>query len=411
MELLSAFCISLASFFFILLRMTYLCCGFYFFFRLCLNIFFFPLFFSLTRLREKIHIMSDAALALCGVLSGCQANVFLLELIIMQSPHTLYAMTFAQYVVVTILALPLVIDFADSSRSRGWFSLRLRPMRIRMPHKIILATASWLMAVGSNLVFGFYISVPLHATFRSSSLLLNMLAGHLFLGKRYTFPQVLCATAISGGLIALAIEKSQKVRSTEAGNARQALEENMWWFLGLTVLACTTVLSTGLGIFQEYIYAVARRKEEEVKTSDMAPTLLSSPPPMWAEALFFSHFISIPLFLLQPQRLLKEFTSISQSNYIHFALNAFSQYVCITGVYVLNDKTSAFTLILTLTLRKLCTFALSVAYFGHYRHFTMVEWVAMITALAAGAMYPLLPKFHASSAVRLTAAESKGKKL
>ncbi|RNF07460.1 putative protein kinase [Trypanosoma rangeli] len=357
--------------------------------------------------------MSDAALALCGVLSGCQANVFLLELIIMQSPHTLYAMTFAQYVVVTLLALPLVIDFADLSRSRGWFSLRLRPMRIRMRHKFILATASWLMAVGSNMVFGFYISVPLHATFRSSSLLLNMLAGHFFLEKRYTFPQVLCATAISGGLIALAIEKSQKVRSTEADSARQISEENIWWFLGLTVLAFTTVLSTGLGIFQEYMYKMARRKGEDAKMSEVAPTLLPSPPPppMWAEALFFSHFISLPLFLLQPQRLFREFTSISQSNYIYFALNAFSQYVCITGVYVLNDKTSAFTLILTLTLRKLCTFALSVAYFGHYRHFTMVEWVAMVTALAAGAMYPLLPKFHAPSAVRLTAAQSKAKEL
>ncbi|RNF22235.1 putative protein kinase [Trypanosoma conorhini] len=359
--------------------------------------------------------MSDAVLALCCVLGGCQANVFLLELIILQSPNTLYAMTFAQYVVVTILAFPLVANFADSSQSRGLLSLRLRPTRIRTAHKVILATASWLMAVSSNLVFGFYISVPLHATFRSSSLLLNMLAGYFFLEKRYTFPQVLCATAISGGLIALAIEKSQKVRSTEAGNAPQTTEEELWWFLGLAVLAGTTAFSTGLGIFQEYMYAVARRREEETKAREAERNLSlpqqPPPPPMWAEALFFSHAISLPLFLLQPQRLFLEFASISSGNYMHFVLNALSQYVCITGVYVLNDKTSAFTLILTLTLRKLCTFALSVVYFGHYRYFTAVEWVAMVTALAAGAMYPLLPKSRAPSAVPPAPAGGKRKEL
>ncbi|PWV21348.1 hypothetical protein C3747_2g696 [Trypanosoma cruzi] len=124
---------------------------------------------------------------------------------------------------------------------------------------------------------------------------------------------------------------------------------------------------------------------------------------------FFSHIISIPLFFLQPGRLFREFASISSDSYIHFALNALTQYVCITGVYILNDKTSAFTLILTLTLRKLCTFSLSVAYFGHYRHFTTMEWVAMVTALAAGALYPLLPKAHPPSNLCVTPTE-KGSK-
>ncbi|EAN84288.1 hypothetical protein, conserved [Trypanosoma cruzi] len=341
--------------------------------------------------------MSKRPLAICGVLGGCQANVFLLKLIIVRSPNTLYAMTFVQYVVVSLLSIFLVSNFFDSSRGGGWLRIRLRPMRILTSHKLILASSSWLMSVSSNLVFGLYISVPLHATFRSSSLLLNMLAGYFFLEKRYTRSQVLCATAISGGLIALAMEKSRKVQNLNAENGMKTSEGNLWWFLGLTVLACTTAFSTGLGIFQEYMYAAARRREEETKKRGESVQSSLSPPPMWAEALFFSHIISIPLFFLQSGRLFREFASISSDSYMHFALNALTQYVCITGVYILNDKTSAFTLILTLTLRKLCTFSLSVAYFGHYRHFTMMEWVAMVTALAAGALYPLLPKAHPPS--------------
>ncbi|KEG14178.1 putative protein kinase [Trypanosoma grayi] len=362
--------------------------------------------------------MADSALALCGVFCGCQANVFLLELIAVKSSNIFYALTFAQYVVVALLSLPLVCVFTAAPHGRGWRPPRLRPMRLLMSHKVLLAVSAWVMSVSSNLVFGLYISVPLHATFRSSSLLLNMLAGYFFLEKRYTALQVLCAVTLSGGLVVLTVEKSWKLQDIDAAKGQSTPDEYFWWACGVVVLALSTAFSTGLGIFQEHMYEVARHHEEAEQkkekltmsssSSATARAATVSPPPMWAEALFFSHLLAIPLFFLQPFRLLREFASISPESYTNFFLNTVTQYVCVAGVYVLNDKTSAFTLILTLTLRKLGTFVLSVVYFGHYRHFSGLEWGAMMAALAAGTVYPLLPKNQAvTSAIRRTAKHDK----
>ncbi|KAH9589375.1 UAA transporter [Trypanosoma melophagium] len=374
--------------------------------------------------------MSEAFLAVGGVLCGCQANVFLLELITVGSPNTLYFLTFMQYVVVAVLSLPFVFSFRIVREERRWISVSLRPMRISLLHKSVLAAAAWLMSVSSNMVFGLHISVPLHATFRSSSLLLNMLTGYIFLGKYYTLPQILCALVICGGLIALTVEKSRNLQDTANATitttttttitkATLTAEEHFWWICGLVILTGTTFLSTGLGIFQEYMYETARRKEKDnqisgdismtrikkiassssISSSSSSSSSLLKPtsPPMWAEALFFSHVLAIPLFFSQPGRLVGEFASISPGYFIHFFFNAVTQFICVLGVYVLNDKTSAFTLILILTLRKLFTFVISVVYFGHYRHFSIIEWAAMIFALMAGALYPLLPKSHANS--------------
>lgn len=343
--------------------------------------------------------MLDVALSVTGVFCGCQANVFFLELITFRNTNILYALTFAQYVVVSLLLLPVVCTFSGFSPPRCWVPVRLRPARLSTLHKVVLAVFSWAMTVGSNLALGFYISVPFHATFRSSSLLLNMLAGYFFLKKRYTLLQVLCAVAITCGVITLAMEKSRNVQSVDILKKDEANEEYFWWLCGLFLLACTTVLSTWLGVFQEYMYKSALPETKEVRPKDVADASSPSPPPLWAEALFFSHAISIPLFFLRPQLLFHEIASISPSNYVYVGLNALTQFFCITSVYVLNAKTSAFTLILTLTLRKLGTFLLSVFYFGHYHRFSVIEWLAMVIALLAAAVYPLLPKAHLVSDV------------
>ncbi|KAG8340432.1 putative UAA transporter family [Trypanosoma vivax] len=342
--------------------------------------------------------MPSAVLAACGVLGGCQANVFLLELILKGSPNTLYALTFAQYLVVALFSLPLVAVVDFSSRYGCIVPLCLRPSRLRTRHKLTLCLAAWLMSVAGNLVFGLYISVPVHATFRSLPLLMNMFVGYFFLGKRYTASQVVCTVTITAGLILLTVEKSRRMRvGSPDSQVKEISDEHFWWVIGVLALLCTTVFSTGLSMFQEHMYKAALQVEAASKKTDHPEKQVNSkssltPAPMWAEALFYSHAVGVPLFFLRADRLVSEFAAISPHSYTQFALNAFTQFVCVTSVYILNSKTSAFTLILTLTLRKLGTFVLSVIYFGHYRYFNATEWIAMCAALAASAMYPLLPK-------------------
>lgn len=340
--------------------------------------------------------MAGPALGLASIFCGCQANVFLLELIITGSPNTYYALTCAQYVCVAIFTLPLLLRFKEPHEQQGatlniW-PYEWRRFRVPLRYKLILAVVGWAMSVGNNIVFGFHISIPLHATFRSSSMMLNMLAGYFFFGKRFTAPQVASVLVIFVGLIALTIEKARRTSSAGAETASRAAAAastpTWYWACGVAILVATTACTTALGVFQEHMYRRARVNEAAMK----AVPSRDDAPPMWAEALCFSHLFAIPLFLLQPMRLCSEFARIDADNQLHVALNCVTQVMCIAGVYVMNDKTSAFTLSLTLTLRKLASFVLSVIYFGHYRHLSAVEWVAMVGALMAGTAYPFLPK-------------------
>ncbi|KAG5481115.1 hypothetical protein LSCM1_06796 [Leishmania martiniquensis] len=340
--------------------------------------------------------MADVAAGLLSIFCGCQANVFLLELIITGSPHTYYALTCAQYVCVACFTLPLLLRFKEPCKQRGALSgmwpFQWRRSRISLRHKVVLAVVGWAMSVGSNIAFGFHISIPLHATFRSSSMILNMLAGYVFFGKRFTVPQVASALVICAGLITLTMARARRKYSTGAemtpSTAAAVSTPTWYWGCGVAILLATTACTAALSVFQEHMYRCARANEAAMT----AAPAKDDAPPMWTEALCSSHLFAIPLFLLQPSRLYVEFTRIEAGSRIHVALNCMTQVVCIAGVYVMNDKTSAFTLTLTLTLRKLASFVLSVVYFGHYRDFSAVEWVAMVSALMAGTAYPFLPK-------------------
>lgn len=356
--------------------------------------------------------MSNALFGFGCVLGGCQINVFLLELIIAGSPNTVYALTFVQYVAVALLALPFLVRFTradEEGPSLSLIPLRWRRQRIPGDLKLLLAMLSFVVSVGSNVALDYYISVPLHATVRSTSLILNMLAGYLFLHKRFTRWQVLCAVVISAGLVALAFEKSRKAQSAMAAaaaneslarHAEEVAQQFFWWCCGVLILIVTTAVSVGLGIFQEFIFTAARKSEAQLALEGRQPAPEDDDAaPMWLEAVQTSYMAAIPFFFFQPHRLRSELLAIQPSNYTDLALNCITQLVCISGVYVMNDCTSAFTLTLTITLRKLASFTLSVLYFRHYLEFSLLEWVAMVGALFAGAAYPFVPK----AAVAVTA--------
>jgi len=131
----------------------------------------------------------------------------------------------------------------------------------------------------------------------------------------------------------------------------------------------------------------------------------------WRANLFYSHLLSLPLFLnfapllynqfsrlqasqpfhLPPQiatslppSLNKALASTSQ-HVVYLTANAVTQLLCITGVNILSANTSAVTVTIVLNVRKLVSFLLSVWLFGNRMTGLMQVGAAMV--FGAGALY------------------------
>lgn len=250
--------------------------------------------------------------------------------------------------------------------------MRLKPRQLPMSRLLLMAATFWCVSVINNIVFNLGISVPLHTVCRSSSLLVSMALG-LFNGKRYTVAQVGCAVAVAGGLANLNL-----LTAREKAVSNEDPTSLWWWLVGVGLLATSVLLSAALGTMQDAMYAQAR------KTVGNAT--------LWPEALLYSHLLTIPFFFLveSPATLVKKLQALPQGLVLQVVGNVSSQFVCICGVYTLVESTSAFTMTMTITVRKFLSLLASIVYFGHYRTFTAEHWVSVVAVSIGAAVYPLL---------------------
>ena len=173
--------------------------------------------------------------------------------------------------------------------------------------------------------------------------------------------------------------------------------------LGLIVLLAAQLFSAWSGAFVEDTYA-------EYKAS-------------WTENLFYSHLLSLPLFLpilpaLQRQyarlsatpllQLQEDMSGIRQKlrtigisadlvnlgvafaeslprGVLFLLANALTQLVCISGVNLLSSKSSAVTVTIMLNIRKLVSFIFSTILFGHHLSGLMIVGSALV--FGSGALY------------------------
>jgi UDP-galactose transporter len=161
--------------------------------------------------------------------------------------------------------------------------------------------------------------------------------------------------------------------------------------LGLAVLLLAQLLSSFMGIYVQEVYAAHGNH--------------------WDENLFYSHFISLPLFLplsgtlrsqlrrLQhsqpmpipaavtdavPATLQMWLTKLPSSVFM-LGLNSTMQLLCITGVNLLGAKSSAVTVTIVLNVRKLVSFILSIWLFGNPLSGKMMVGAALV--FGSGALY------------------------
>lgn len=269
----------------------------------------------------------------------------------------------------------------------------------------------------NNWAFAYNISVPVHIILRSFGSVTTMIAGYLR-GKRYSPLQVFSVVLLTVGVLisAWADSESKVSRARELPVAQHCFDifkgksmsahsstSSSDFAQGLGILLVAQFMSAWMGAYTEDTYA-------EYKAS-------------WTENMFYSHFLSLPLFLpmastLQDQyskliatpsvdaqavlRTLENWgasaTLVEQTSraitmplqnmpqgLLYLLTNTVTQLVCISGVNLLSAKSSAVTVTIVLNIRKLVSFILSTILFGHQLDTKMV--IGSTLVFGSGALY------------------------
>lgn len=126
--------------------------------------------------------------------------------------------------------------------------------------------------------------------------------------------------------------------------------------------------------------------------------------PQWRENLFYSHVLSLPLFLPFAPTMVGTVKTLSQSpslaiasqfgatihvpsQFAYLAANVLTQYACIRGVNLLAAESSALTVTIVLNIRKLVSLLLSIWLFGN--SLALGTIFGAILVFGGGALYTL----------------------
>lgn len=235
----------------------------------------------------------------------------------------------------------------------------------------------------NNIAFGYNISVPVHIILRSGGSVLTMLVGFIW-GKRYTTMQVVSVVTLTAGIITAAMADAQAKGKMSTSSSPISFDGEL--ITGLCLLFVAQLLSAIMGLYVQLTYAKYGSH--------------------WSENLFYSHLLSVPLFLpfgsglwTQAEKLVSyppvvlmptfaEFTNNTletageplsrpvllrtylsslaiSPHIINLGLNAITQYACIRGVNMLAARTSAIGVTIVLNVRKLASLFISIHLFGN----------------------------------------------
>ncbi|KAI0025599.1 UAA-domain-containing protein [Xylariomycetidae sp. FL0641] len=321
------------------------------------------------------------------IFGGCCSNVFALEAIIKIEPASGTLLTFVQFLFVAVTGY---VSQFDASRPPFF----LKPNRVPIRRWIINIVLFFAINVLNNHAFSYDISVPVHIILRSGGSITTILAGSLY-GKRYSRIQVVAVILLTVGVITAAWSDAQ----TKEAPDEESSEVASTFSTGLAVLFIAQVLSAIMGLYTEETY--------------------KQYGPQWKENLFYSHLLSLPLFLPFTQSLVRQFTRLAQSPrleipgldeqmkaaavpealrqridaiYIpsqltYLALNVLTQYACIRGVNLLAATSSALTVTIVLNIRKLVSLLFSIWLFGN--QLAPGTLIGAAVVFSAGGLYSL----------------------
>ncbi|TMW50459.1 hypothetical protein DOY81_004455 [Sarcophaga bullata] len=302
--------------------------------------------------------------AVLGVFIGCCSNVIFLEMLVKHDAGAGNLITFSQFLFIAIEGYIFTSKFGS-----------IKPV-IGLKDYATLVLMFFVTSVCNNYAFNFNIPMPLHMIFRAGSLMANMVMGILILKKRYGFSKYLSVVLITIGIITCTLVSATKVEDTSNPKFKNSANNDdysvvFWWCVGIAILTVALLISACMGIYQEVLYKKFGKRSRE--------------------ALYYTHLLPLPGFLLLGKNILEHFMiSVTSENLIIAGINTFlpeqiiylicnmiTQYVCISSVYVLTAECSSLTVTLVVTLRKFVSLLFSIVYFKN--SFTLYHWIGTIS--------------------------------
>lgn len=337
-----------------------------------------------------LALVPEWSLTLSLIFGGCCANAYYLEEATRQQPSCGTLLTFLHFACTTLQTLPGQLEWKDST---AFPRLRTPAVPVsRWAMQVLLYFASSLL---NNSAFAFHVPVPVHIIFRSGGLVVNMALGWLIHRRRYSPLQIVSVVAVTGGVIAATLATTPS-SSDAAAASSSSTASSLTYFSGIGLLVLALVLSSLMGLYQEGTFAQYGSQH-------------------WREALFYNHFLSMPLFAIRRGTLAAEwaqakagpriqlgpsyFTTAGKTGgarnaqgllgldvpalFPSLLLNILTQLLCINGVNRLTAQVSSLTVTLVLVVRKAVSLAISVLVLAPARGEAQQEGVVMLAAGAA----------------------------
>merc|ERR1719391_1591152 len=201
--------------------------------------------------------------------------------------------------------------------------------------------------------------------------------GIVIMGKRYTTTKYLSVLMITAGILVCTI------MSAKAPQTSSQDEDVLWLAVGILLLTFALFLSARMGIYQEVIYGKYGKHPKE--------------------ALFYTHALPLPGFLLLAQDISHHWSVLMSSTpvtvpvietqvpvmLLYLLANVITQYVCISSVFVLTTECASLTVTLVVTLRKFLSLIFSIIYFKN--PFTVFHWIGTSLVFGGTLMFSDIP--------------------
>uniref|UniRef100_A0A0K8T424 UDP-xylose and UDP-N-acetylglucosamine transporter n=1 Tax=Lygus hesperus TaxID=30085 RepID=A0A0K8T424_LYGHE len=305
----------------------------------------------------------------CNVLTGCMLNAAFLEMLVKVDPGCGTLVTFAQFLFIALQGFIFTMKFGTAKR------------HIPIKNYLFIVAMFFMANVCNNYAFHFNISMPLHMTFRSGSLITNMLMSVVIMKRKYSFSKYASVILISLGVFLCTLVTGKEMKSTAEASAGSE-DSFFWWLLGISVLIFALLVSSLLGIYQEKLFTTYGKHPYE--------------------ALFYTHALPLPIFLIFYQNLVDHTNIALKSDMLSFGGielpslvvylfgNVATQYLCISSVYYLVTEATTLTVTLVLTLRKFLSLIISVWLFQN--DFSLYHWMGTAMVFVGTAIFTELHK-------------------
>ncbi|AJU52162.1 Yea4p [Saccharomyces cerevisiae YJM1418] len=308
--------------------------------------------------------MWNSLKAFALVFGGCCSNVITFETLMSNETGSINSLiTFCQFLFVTCQGLP---EFLDVHQPFPYF----KPLKTPLHVYVITVVLFYISSTTNNNVFKYNISIPIHIVFRCFGTVITMFTCWLLNGRKYTKIQILSTLFLTIGAIIASLFKDADFRyqdlKLQAWKIGSDQSIDLTFIFGICILVLSSFTSSLLSAYNERTYQKYGKH--------------------WKENIFYSHFLSLPLFLFSRKQLIHEYRVMRKSERIlclNFGgkilvpreetlllFNVLTQYFCVKGVNILASKTNALTLSITLLVRKFISLLLSVRLFDNNLSYT-----------------------------------------